>query len=404
MEAPVASSAEPGTGAGPVREGRLVPELDGVRGLAILLVLGFHFGQRPEGVPRLLTAPFALGWSGVDLFFVLSGFLITGVLLDARGAPNYFSAFYARRVLRIFPLYLGTLAACFLVYLPLARGMGHPVPEDRSLQIWYWLHISNWQSAFGREFGLLTHYWSLAIEEQFYLVWPLLVWRVPDRWFPQVCLGIMGAALGLRLGFFGYAETHPYFLTRLTPFRLDTLAMGGLLAAVVRNAGWTAWLRRKVLPFSLLSSGLVVTVLAAAKTHQTAHPLVATLGFSAFAMLYGILVFTAHAARGGTEFIPSLLRWPWLRSFGKYSYAIYVFHFPLSIWLSDMLLRLAPAVPRSLHILLWIAYKAGGAGLSWLLGWLSWRLLEQHFLKLKSRFEAQRAPGFKASSASAPEH
>ncbi len=145
-----------------------IPELDGVRGLAIPLVLLFHFqGVRPPWAPRALTFPMIVGWSGVDLFFVLSGFLIPRLLIGTRDSDNYFSAFYARRVLRIFPLYLLAVFLCFRVGLPLAERLGVPAGPERALEPWFWLHVSNWKSAFGHDVEPLSHFWSLAIEEPF---------------------------------------------------------------------------------------------------------------------------------------------------------------------------------------------------------------------------------------------
>src|ERR1035441_9132865 len=120
---------------------RVVEELNGVRGIAVLMVLLLHFGGRPPGVPRLFTAPFALGWSGVDLFFVLSGFLITGILLDTRRATNYFSSFYARRILRIFPLYFLSVFVYFHVALPTAHRYGAWLSSSNAPAIWYWCYL-----------------------------------------------------------------------------------------------------------------------------------------------------------------------------------------------------------------------------------------------------------------------
>src|SRR5262249_2846553 len=137
-------------------------------------VVLFHF----SGIFRLRESTavgtiLARGWMGVDLFFVLSGFLITGILLDSRGADGYFSSFYARRFLRIFPLYYGFLALWFLV-LAYVFGSAYSDLFARERQVWFWSYTANW----GRpdELGALGHFWSLAIEEQFYLVWPLVVW------------------------------------------------------------------------------------------------------------------------------------------------------------------------------------------------------------------------------------
>ena len=234
---------------------RSIPELDGVRGLAILLVLLFHFGARPQGVPRLLTGLFALGWTGVDLFFVLSGFLITGILIRTKECSNYFRSFYARRALRIFPLYVLTIVAYFYIALPIAHHFGKWSSWDNSLGTWYWLHISNWQSSFGNEVPLLTHYWSLAIEEQFYLLWPLVVFFLPNSKLPHICIMIIAVSFGLRCIFQVQLDLYPSLLCRLTPFRLDALAFGGLLATIVINDSLCSAIESRAWAISI-SSGL----------------------------------------------------------------------------------------------------------------------------------------------------
>src|SRR5258706_13600578 len=161
------------------------PGLDCLRGLAILMVMMVHFGGTTDhGIPgaalwfsRLTGA----GWCGVDLFFVLSGFLITGILYDAKGAPGGLRTFYARRVLRIFPLYYGTLVVLFVILPLLAPGPNPGLEKVAQQQGWLWLYFSNFAAVFIGDHtfagGLVQagHFWSLAIEEQFYLVWPLVV-------------------------------------------------------------------------------------------------------------------------------------------------------------------------------------------------------------------------------------
>src|SRR5215212_1144495 len=148
--------------------------LDGLRGVAILLVVASHFVSNLHLSVHGWSWPFAglahAGWSGVDLFFVLSGFLITGILVDARGSRSYFKAFYARRALRILPVYYGFLFAVF-VLLPLLRlGAGDNYMLARQHQGWYWLHLTNVMMAWGQVPGNgpypSTLFWSLAVEEQ----------------------------------------------------------------------------------------------------------------------------------------------------------------------------------------------------------------------------------------------
>src|SRR5687767_2907742 len=170
------------------RETGFIPALDGLRGIAIILVMLHHFTYyRPNsGIDAQIASVLFFGWAGVDLFFVLSGFLITGILLDTRDSKRYFSTFYARRTLRIFPLYYLVLLLAFVV-LPKFPAL-HPVllgqvgPVDLPPQWPYWLYLTNFSIADGGwVHGWVDVAWSLAIEEQFYLVWPLMIWLCPPR-------------------------------------------------------------------------------------------------------------------------------------------------------------------------------------------------------------------------------
>jgi peptidoglycan/LPS O-acetylase OafA/YrhL len=160
-----------------------VPALDGVRGLAALLVMIFHFGRAEvPGRGAAAVGFFAqFGWGGVDLFFVLSGFLICGILLDTRDRPGFLRTFYTRRALRIFPLYFAFLAAYIFVIAPRLPGASDIEVRQR----WLWLYVSNfdvaahgWYSGGGSH---ANHLWSLAIEEQFYLLAPFAVLALSRR-------------------------------------------------------------------------------------------------------------------------------------------------------------------------------------------------------------------------------
>src|SRR5436190_1162893 len=189
-----------------------LPALDGVRGIAALMVMSFHYW---DGAGSRWPA---LGQTGVDLFFVLSGFLITRILLAARDSPGYFRNFYARRALRILPLYYGFLAVHQLL-LPRLQGRESP-PFARAW--WFWVHLQNIPTTFP---GLIADgpgvYWSLAVEEHFYLVWPVLVLVVPSRWLPRVAGAVIVLALAAR-ALFLFALDLP--VDTFTACRMDAIA------------------------------------------------------------------------------------------------------------------------------------------------------------------------------------
>lgn len=317
---------------------------------------------------------------------MLSGFLITGILIDTREAANYFSSFYARRVVRIFPLYILSLVSYFYIALPIAHHFGHWSSYDASLQGWYWFHLSNWQSAFGSDIELLTHLWSLAIEEQFYLVWPLVIFLVPRARIPLVCCAVILGSLTLRVYFGAYLDTYPNLLNRLTPFRLDTLAWGGLLAALLRDDAWSARVRRLARPFSICACILLLAVLLRAGTPVVTNPLIAKYALSLFAAVFTCAVYFAYINSGSSGWAAGVLRQPLLTSFGKYSYAIYLLHFPICVYQNRIVMRIAEQITPHLHLALWIAAKIFGFGISYALGRASWVLVESRFLKLKERF------------------
>lgn len=372
---------------------RLIPELDGVRGIAVLIVMLCHSNMiQPmplsEGVPPLLLPGLLeLGWSGVDLFFVLSGFLITGILLDTADSKNYFSSFYARRVLRIFPLYIIYVFAYFHLVLPLAHHLGNWQSLTNSSEPWFWFHLSNWKIAFGEHGNWLAHFWSLSVEEQFYLFWPVVVFFAGRRWLPYVCLALIGASFGLRC-IYAHSNFGVMFLYELTPFRVEPLALGSLAAVFVRDCRVLSLLQNgRLLPATATCGVLMLSAaLLIGRSTSVGNSSMATYGFTSFAVIYVCLVLYAYVHSGSPTRTPALLRKPILRAFGKYSYAIYVFHYPLFIVYGFAVRRASVTLPEGSKFIFWLLALLAGIGLSYAVAVMSWHLVEKHFWGLKRWF------------------
>jgi peptidoglycan/LPS O-acetylase OafA/YrhL len=379
--------------------------LDGLRGLAVLLVLLLHF-QLPPGptwADHWVHIAQFVGYSGVDLFFVLSGFLITGVLLDAKGAPRYFRTFYARRALRVLPLYYGTLIV-LLWLAPLASpDTAVMAAALRSRQWWYWLHATNilgamhvrWSAPF-----YTAHFWSLAIEEQFYLLWPVIVLLTTRRRLLDVCAWgcVLALALRLALALSGAGEKWIY---QLTPARVDTLLIGAALAVWARDPqGLERLVRPARAVFPAAVSAYLALMIADVRwpTSHVAYVAFHTLGYTACAVTYGALLVlvTASPLRTTAEA-------PLLRTFGRYGYGIYLVN-PFVFVLLAPVFDTAYTFPRPggtlLLAQLWVF--ATGVTVSTLIAAASWHLYEQPFLRLK-RYVPLRADGATSGgSAAAP--
>jgi peptidoglycan/LPS O-acetylase OafA/YrhL len=393
----------------------------------------------PEGIPKWMGGVvikafyrcFDVGWWGVDLFFVLSGFLITGILLEAKGSAHYFGNFYARRTLRIFPLYYGVLALLFFVLPWLAatpatsaltqRCAGDLLAISRAAapqQSWLWLYGTNIRMALaghGWFFGQLSHFWSLAVEEHFYLIWPVVVWCCSTRALARVCLGVAAASLLCRAAFLA-GGLAPECIYVLSPCRFDGLALGGFVAALTqlwRNGAAVA-------PAAKLNIWRSIRLLIgiqppAEASHELLHAafsrvflfllpltvlvLLACPHFGWFVVVVGRLLFavTFAAALPGAASVQrssALLRGGWLclpplQILGKYSYGLYVIH-PLLIQPLGKLLA-TPGIQSvfgSSYALMGVLRLALAIPVSLLIAWLVWHGFESHFLRLKRFFPA----------------
>ena len=358
-----------------------IRELDGLRALAVLGVISFHYTL---GTP-LANRASAMGWAGVDLFFVLSGYLITSILLKARERGRYFRTFYARRTLRIFPVYYLLLGFYFLA----ARLGGGAQPLE------YWgMHAAflsstveffrSWKfAAPAFVYGGLTVLWSLSIEEQFYLLWAPLV-----RWLPRRQLGwalgaIVIAALALRWRL--HTAAFPEY--RYFPARLDSLAWGALLALLLvrwREGGMPAEHQTKWLGCAGAAGLAGFAGLWLGTGGERANASFAVWGYTALGIWFAAAVGWAVLQAGSRNWICRGLRLPPAQYLGKVSYTLYLVHYPV-------LLAVGSAAAWGSGAWAMAGRGALSLGLAVGIAAASWRWVEAPLLAFKERWAPDRA-------------
>jgi peptidoglycan/LPS O-acetylase OafA/YrhL len=381
------------------------PRLDGLRGLAILLVMVYHFSL-PHPRMHGHDAGWALqlaqgGWLGVDLFFVLSGFLITGILVQTRKQDHYFRNFLGRRFLRIWPLYYMSLLV-LLVLLPLV--LPSVPPQLRGMQdkqAWFWLYGANWLFAREGSFGQTSggYLWSLAVEEQFYIAWPLVVYALSDRSLLRLSLVLLGLSLLSRVVLINLGVSTGALYT-MTFTHWDGLAVGSCLAICARSPTLMArvarWLPIIALP---AAGGLLAVRLTDGDAFMWSRQM-ATFGYSLAAVLFGALlvwVQTGKEAAVRSRFFTTRF----MRQCGKYSYALYVFHVPVAGVTFPVTMRaLARVEPIVGYEGVFLGFVAVSFVVSWILAVLSWNLFEKRILALKRYFSYDSVAGAPAQAAS----
>lgn len=382
------------------------PELDGIRGLAIVGVLcshgaglsGLFDGSHNSLADKCLRYAFVPLWGGVDLFFVLSGFLITGILLRTKTSESYFSSFYARRILRIFPIYYLVLTLS-LIGSHVSAGFASQLPTSAPWKFAYFLYVQNWPIFWHGEkmmTGFWGVYWSLAVEEQFYLVWPLVVWLLPEKTIAWICYIGVACALPLRIFLsFHYFGTS-FGLAQITSSRVDGLFLGAACAIHMFR-------HRKNVPMRWIiassSVGLAIMGYIAAFHHRElvgVQNWMTTLGITGFAFLSSALV---AVSRYHIKSINHVLTLGWLQAAGKYSYGMYVYH--LFIFL--------PIRALGNHVGLWqrlnfperILTLLSEMIVVFLIAKISYDLFESRFLLLKRYFNPNGKPSLFRSRCSA---
>jgi peptidoglycan/LPS O-acetylase OafA/YrhL len=376
-----------------------MPELDGIRGLAILGVLCSHgagltgiFGRLPfSHADALLSSVMVPLWGGVDLFFTLSGFLITGILLRTKNSENYFSSFYGRRMLRIFPIYYLVLILS-LTAGHFSSAIANYLPPTTTWKVAYFAYLQNWPVFWhGAKVmgGVWGAYWSLAVEEQFYLVWPIIVLLSSEKAIASICY--IGLALALPLRFFLY---YHYFgdnfgLVQITSSRVDGLFIGAACAVFMFRHKRPVPLRWIV--GSAIGGVIILGYIALFHRGElvATGKWMTTVGISGFALISGALVALSQHR---IPFLQRVLTFNLLRTAGKYSYGIYVYHL-----FSFLLIRryLESKVGLSIHLnfperilLLLVAFV-----IVFLAAKLSYDLFESRFLALKRYFNPAQATG-----------
>ncbi|MBV9559062.1 MAG: acyltransferase [Bradyrhizobium sp.] len=358
------------------------------------MVLVFHFvGQMlpTNWIERAIVGVTKYGLLGVDLFFVLSGFLITGLLYEARDKPHYLRNFYVRRVLRIFPLYYGVLMLVFFVAPLIPPLQGPTLDSLLDRQAWAWLYGVNVYLAGHEEwsFSYLNHFWSLSVEEHFYLVWPfvvLLLARRP-RALIAVCVAISLGAMLARV--IGIAMGVSWWTTVvLTPFKLDGLALGAFLAVLVRRPGGLGWLVRALPRVAIVAAGgVVATFVWTVLVSRHGLELVASIRAALFQILLACLLAWVLIAP------QSAVTWRFFRNrtlvfLGTYSYGLYVYHHFISYYFAANRTEQELANWLGSHGLAVALQATVGISISVAVAYLSYELFERRFLDLKRRFQA----------------
>lgn len=328
---------------------RRLLQLDGLRGLAALTVVVAHyFGETASGLENL-----KIGWLGVEVFFVLSGFLIGGIIFDEIGQPGFWKSFYVRRTARIVPLYLVTVA--FICALGVAVS-----------PLAYLTFTHNFAFAAQGMDAVYTHpLWTLAVEEQFYLLLPLVIAFTPKRFILPALIGLFLAAPAFRLG--AYALGQPLAANVLLFGRMDMLVAGVIAAWSLRNLDLKPHLTAlRAAPIPLLFAASAINF---------------GLGFDAFVVFgqgliaLGVAAFIAAVALGAPEF-KAVLSGRVLGFFGAISYGLYLLHQPINWLVHTTVLGVEPDVATAAQI----GLTCVSVGLSILAAWVSWKLFESPIL------------------------
>lgn len=374
MTVPISAAAPP-PAVTKADSGTRVPELDGLRGFAMLLVLLAHYlgyvTLIPHGTAGFVNGLIQTFSAGLDLFFLLSGFLVAGILMDHRDSPRYFRAFFIRRAYRVLPPYYLWICS-FLLARAMHLGSSLPALVNSRIPAWsYFLFFQNYFFSAKKTLGpmWLNVTWSLSIEEQFYIFLPLLIWILPRKWLAAVIGALVVAAPLLR----AYVMSYPRAV--FLPYRADSLGLGVLLAIVLRNRRASSILLSRGWPIAgfglALAAGLAILI-------RYPHVMV-TWGMTWTALLCCAALSLCVVKK---EWMSVFKAWP-LRRLGRISYSVYLIHYPVNILLHWVLLREDVAIhswtSAAVSVLAFVLVIAIASA--------SWKWIEKPFLIKGAQFQ-----------------
>jgi peptidoglycan/LPS O-acetylase OafA/YrhL len=368
-----------------------IPTLDGIRAYAVLMVCVFHFFMVNEsglyetnkilGIALFKTAE--LGQKGVELFFLLSGFLITNILMETKESPKYFTVFYIRRFLRIFPLYYFVLFISFII-LP---GLYTPDADAQTIidkQVWLWTYTANLSGFWGEggwdagsNFPWFVHFWSLCVEEHFYLFWPLLIFLSSEKWLPKIMfMVILFSVFSILLNSFGYSSK---FFGISSINYAGILSLGGLIAYHKMDPERFENINKFALKF-ILPAGILFLVSNFTPRRFQVHEILTLFSSVVFFSMLMIITLKGH------KLTDQLFNHRKLFFIGKISYGIYVYHgllvpFLKTYFYDGFLSKVSNPIFST------IVYTIICTTLAIILAWISWEILESQLLKLKKVFK-----------------
>jgi peptidoglycan/LPS O-acetylase OafA/YrhL len=324
-----------------------------------------------------------LTWGGVDLFFVLSGFLLGGTLLEQRESPRYFTTFYLRRAFRILP-------PCFILLFLLQCGVFDQVTpsiQEKAQDVPWWSHwtfVQNFFMTHSGSYGPFGQSWSLAVEEQFYLLLPLIIrlTSVRQLWIWLV-LGVVSATL-IRLT---YYWLHPHGLLAgyvLLPCRWDSLLLGVMAAWALRQTKWRPWLQSPAgirASWMVLSVSLCVLAVLGIKSQKTASYGMTAGGYTMLGIASVCVLLLAHTLEEG-HWLRRILRTRWLIFMGAVSYTVYLWHphFISTAW------HLVGASVHEVYDWATVGAAVGSLAACLVFAWVSYHLLERPLMRLGHSF------------------